>query len=113
MDAQRSIQLARQASVPIYAISFIPAPVDLLSKEKRDALLLMAGYSRETGGRDYTVLKSEDLGAAMSQIQQDLRHQYVIGFEPPPRKGAAYRRIVLETTRRGLRVRCRTGYQQD
>jgi VWFA-related protein len=113
LEAQRAIQLARQASVPIYAISFIPTPVELLSKERQDGLRLLAGFARETGGRDYAVRSRDELGAAMTQIQQDLRHQYVIGFEPPPRRGAAYRRIILETTRGGLRVRCRTGYQQD
>ncbi len=112
-DAQRAIELARRASVPIYAISFIPAPVELLGQEKRDALLVLGGFARETGGHDYAVRNPEELGVAIAKIQQELRHQYVIGFEPMSRKGAAYRRIRLETNRGGLRVRCRTGYQQD
>ncbi len=113
LDALRAVEIARRASVPIYAISFIPAPVDLLGEEKRDALRMLARFARETGGRDFTVRVPEDLTEAMDRIQADLRHQYVIGFEPPPRPGAAYRRIRLETTRSRLKVRARTGYYQE
>ena len=113
LDAQRAFEIARRASVPIYAISFIPAAVEFLSPDKQDALTVLEGFSTETGGRDFMVQNPGELGAAMDRILLDLRHQYVIGFEPPPRSDSAYRRILLETTRTRLRVRARAGYFQN
>jgi Ca-activated chloride channel family protein len=103
--------MARRVSVPIYAVSFIHAPPELLSEESRDALMVLEQFCRETGGRPFTIQKPDDLRAAVASIQADLRLQYVIGFQPGAKESAeAFRRIRLETNRPRLHVRCRTGY---
>jgi Ca-activated chloride channel family protein len=109
-----AVQVARQVSVPIYPISFLQAPADLLSPENRDALLLLERFSRETGGKPFRIQRPEELRSAMASIQNDLRLQYVLGFQPAARTGsAAFKRIILETNRSRLHVRCRTGYYAD
>jgi len=114
MPALSAMQAARQVSVPIYAISFLHVPPDMLSMESREALQLLERFCRETGGRPFTVQKPDDLRAAVASIQSDLRLQYVIGFQPGVHEiTATFRRIRLETVRPGLRVRCRAGYYTD
>jgi Ca-activated chloride channel family protein len=110
LDALRAVQTARQASVPIYAISFLPAPLQMLSQAKKEAVQILERFARETGGRAFTIETPPDLPAAVQRIQTDLRHQYVIGFQPPPREGDQFRRIRLETRKAKLRVQCRAGY---
>jgi len=110
MDALRAVQHARQASVPIYAISFLPAPLEMLSQARKDAVYTLERFARETGGRAFTIEQPPDLPAAIQRIQTDLRHQYLIGFQPPGREGNDFRRIRIETRKSNLRVQCRTGY---
>jgi Ca-activated chloride channel homolog len=110
LDALKAVHTARQASVPIYAISFLPAPLEMLSHAKKEAVQILERFARETGGRAFTIENPPDLPAAMQRIQSDLRHQYVIGFQPPPRDGQEFRRIRLETRKAKLRVQCRAGY---
>ena len=110
MEALTAVQVARQASVPIYTISFLPAPLEMLSSAKKEAMSIMERFARETGGRSFAVETPPDLPAAIRRIQTDLRHQYVIGFQPPEKEGKAFRRIRIETRKSKLVVRCRTGY---
>lgn len=110
LGALRAVQTARQASVPIYAISFLPAPLEMLSQVKKEAVQILERFARETGGRAFSIETPPDLPAAVQRIQSDLRHQYVIGFQPPPREGQDFHRIRLETRKAKLRVQCRAGY---
>ena len=109
--ALQAVQLARQVSVPIYAVQFVPVAPELLSEESREALLLLARFCRETGGHMITIEKPADLTAAMTSIQNDLRLQYVLGFQQDSDKGPdKFRRIRLATNRSSHMVRCRSGY---
>jgi len=106
-----AVRLARQVSVPIYTVSFIPSERGLLSEDSRTSLLLLERFSRETGGALFTIRHPEDLQEAIGRIQQDLRSQYVIGFSPDSGGSKrAFRHIRIETRHSKLRVRTRTGY---
>ena len=65
--------------------------------------------STETGGRFFEVTKKEPLQKVYSDIEDDLRHQYSIGFTPTD-KGTGYRRVHLTTKQKGLTVQTREGY---
>jgi hypothetical protein len=66
-------------------------------------------YSAETGGMLFAVRDPDELKDAVAAIYEDLRYQYVIGFEPISRHGG-FRHVRLEASKRGLTVRTRTGY---
>jgi len=67
--------------------------------------------SRETGGRMFQVSKKEPLSHVYDQIEQDLRHQYSIGYSPDTASmKTGYRRIHLTTKQKGLIVQTREGY---
>jgi VWFA-related protein len=67
--------------------------------------------SRETGGRMFQVSKKLSLGQVYDQIEQDLRHQYSLGYTPESTAAPrGYRRIRLTTKQKGLIVQTREGY---
>ncbi|MCH7803295.1 MAG: VWA domain-containing protein [Acidobacteria bacterium] len=75
-----------------------------------DGKKILERLARETGGSMFEVTAEQSLGEIFQKIEEELRHQYSIGFTPN-REGSeqAFRRIRL-TTRNGLTVRCREGY---
>ena len=66
----------------------------------------------ETGGRLFEVSKKESIDHIYSEIAQDLRNQYDLGYTPD-RSGAAaagYHKIQLTAKRKDLIVQAREGY---
>jgi VWFA-related protein len=81
----------------------MPAPVN--GKKVLERL------STETGGRFFEVSKKEPLEKVYQEIEEDLRHQYSMGYTPDrTEKVSGYRRIHLTTKQKGLIVQTREGY---
>ncbi len=76
---------------------------------KRDVLDVLA---RQTGGRAYFPSSYEDLSAAFKQIDDELRSQYLIAYEPSnAAKDGSFREIqVAVPGRQDVRVFHRKGY---
>ena len=67
--------------------------------------------SRETGGRMFQVSKKQTLDQVFEEIEQDLRHQYSLGYTPDSTTAErGYRKIRLTTKQKGLIVQTREGY---
>jgi VWFA-related protein len=65
----------------------------------------------ETGGRTIVVRSERNLEAAFDQISEELRNQYTLGYySTNTKRDGTYRRIKVETTRKGLDVLTRRGY---
>lgn len=76
-----------------------------------DGRKVLDQISRETGGRMFQVSKKEPLSRVYEQIEQDLRHQYSLGYTPDTTTAQrGYRRIRLTTKQKGLIVQTREGY---
>ena len=75
-----------------------------------DGEKILERLARETGGSMFEVTAEQSLEEIFQKIEEELRHQYSIGYTPS-RDGSekAFRRIEL-TTRKCLTVRCREGY---
>ena len=59
--------------------------------------------SENTGGRAYFPRNENELRHAFTQIQIDLRSQYLLAYEPSnPKKDGTYRKIQIETTNPAL-----------
>jgi Ca-activated chloride channel homolog len=72
---------------------------------------ILRQFSDQTGGYAFFPYRVDDLAESFVQIGEELRSQYFIAYapvEPPP--GGQYRRIDVQTTRKGLTVRTRKGY---
>jgi len=72
--------------------------------------------AERTGGRAFFPKKQEDLQAAFTEIEQELRTQYLIAYSSTNKKrDGAYRRIAVEITnpdlqKEKLQIRHRPGY---
>ena len=58
---------------------------------------------------NFKVTSKQTLESIFQQIQDELRHQYSIGY-PPPSEAHGFRSISLTTRTSGLKVQCRSGY---
>lgn len=68
-------------------------------------------FASETGGRVIEPRNEKKLEEAFDQIAEELRSQYIIGYTPGnPARDGTYRKIKLESTRKGMRILTRKGY---
>jgi len=70
----------------------------------------LARLSKETGGRLFVVSKKEPLDRVYSQIEDELRSQYSLGYTPEKDARPGYRKIRIATKQNGLIVQSRAGY---
>src|SRR5271165_4389845 len=76
-----------------------------------DGKKVLERISRETGGRFFEVSKKQPIDQIYSQIEQELRNQYSLGYAPDKAvAGAGYHKINLTTTNKDLIVQTREGY---
>jgi VWFA-related protein len=69
----------------------------------------LARVAEETGG-GYTEIKfGQDLGAAFSQVADELHSQYLLGFAPPKRDGKVHD-IDVKLMAKGMKARARKSY---
>ncbi len=73
---------------------------------------MLERLSRETGGRMFVVSKKESIEQIYSQIQDELRNQYNLGYTPDRagNSGSDYRHIHLAVKEKDLQVQAREGY---
>jgi VWFA-related protein len=66
---------------------------------------------QETGGRLFEIKKNQDVAQIYTQIAEELRAQYRLGYTPTQEAAAAgYHQIDLSTHQKGLVIQTRDGY---
>jgi Ca-activated chloride channel family protein len=96
------LRRARQSDVMVYPIA--------LGRERPPMFVELASL---TGGRSFHLREPKDLQSTLQAVAEDLRTQYLIGYEPavPPRQeGDDWRAITVQVNRPGATVRARSGY---
>jgi VWFA-related protein len=79
-----------------------------------DGKKILEQISKETGGRLFEVSKKDTVEQIYSQIEDELRNQYDLGFTPTEQAGAAgYHKLQLTTKKKDLTVQTRDGYYSD
>ena len=97
---QDVIDFALKSDVTIYAIA-IRDPNFSEGKLDKDALRKV---SDRTGGRAFFPRQFSELQSSFSQIDQELRSQYLIGYSPTNKnRDGSYRRVRIEVINPGLR----------
>ena len=116
--ADEVIARSRALDVPIYAISVIsplddPASHSFLGKKDAGqaaaATEMLARYAELSGGTAYRVSNPAALRMAADRIAGELKHQYRLGWDPPSGP-SRFRRVVVQSTRKGVTIRTRSGY---
>jgi VWFA-related protein len=78
-------------------------------EEHADGKKVLERISRETGGRMFQVSKKEAVGQIYSQIQEELRNQYSLGYTPNASE-PGYHKILVAAKKKDLVVQARDGY---
>ncbi len=90
---EQALEYAQRAAVPIYAIGLgiRGAEIDVKSKINR--------LCAETGGTSYYIDDVSDLSRIYTDIQNELRSQYVLGFYPNAgvKTGGKWREVSVQT----------------
>jgi Ca-activated chloride channel homolog len=106
--------IASSIDVPVY-IMVVVSPFDRSGKstvddQQLDAVLHgpLASLAHWTGGEIYAALGPAQDSLAAQQIVSELRHEYLIVFQPDSRPG--WHPIEIRTRQKDLVVRARSGY---
>ena len=83
------------------------------SEERPDGKKILDRISKETGGRLFEVSKKQPIDDIYSQIEEELRNQYSLGYTPATDSGAGYHKIQLTTKDKDQIVQTRDGYYGD
>ncbi len=101
---EEAIDMALRANVIVYTISTnFPSggPGDKVMQRIADA----------TGGRAFEPFQLQQVADAFAQIQDDLRSQYELSYQPPNSvHDGRFRTIEISSLRKGMKVRSRNGY---
>ncbi len=71
---------------------------------------LFETLARLSGGRATATRQPDELPRIFRRFASELRHQYLLGYQPDTAAGPGYRRLEVRVTRPGLVVRARAGY---
>jgi VWFA-related protein len=76
-----------------------------------DGKKVLQRISKETGGRFFEVSKKEPINQIYTQIEEELRNQYNLGYSPDKAVASeGYHKISLTTTNKDLIAHTREGY---
>lgn len=103
---EEAVEMAQRAEVIIYAIS------TNVSGSKNPGDKVLERFAETTGGRVFFPYKIQDVADAFTEIQDELRSQYVIAYRPQNFiANGKYRPITIEPSKnKTLKVRTRKGY---
>jgi VWFA-related protein len=108
---------AHHADAIIYSIRYYdrtayagPFGTGIGQNEGSRGMKALKALSQESGGRVFDLTKDRSLRENFSEIQEELRNQYSLGYTPPNIGGSGFRRISLRTKNTKLKVVTRAGY---
>jgi VWFA-related protein len=111
-----AIEAAQRADTLVYSILFEDPEAyggvfGRMGTRMPNGRKVLDQISRETGGRLCEVSKKQTLAKVYDEIDEDLRHQYSLGYSPDRADDArGYHKIHLTTKQKGLTVQTREGY---
>ena len=107
-----AIEAAQKADTIIYSIYYVDHGFYMQAGMmggggKRD----LDKMSEETGGHVFTVSKKHPLSEVFKEIQDELRNQYAIGYEPTNAvRDGSFRHLEIKVDNPDDRVQARNGY---
>ncbi len=105
--------IASSIDVPVYIVAVMspldrPGAATAVKTAHPVPVGNLADLARWTGGRSFIASVPDESAAAVREMVAELRHQYLIAFEPGFRPG--WHQLEVRTDDRRLQVRSRSGY---
>jgi VWFA-related protein len=104
LNAAEAARVVRLVDVPVYTIS-VDSPLARPNDPAADSLKNLA---RATGGESFATSSPAHTSLAVRQIVSELRHRYLIAFEPGAPAG--WHSLAVRTIHKDFIVRARSGY---
>lgn len=105
---QGAIEAAQKSDAIIYSIYYTDPRYSMWGGGSDSDLKKM---STETGGRVFEVSRNRSLQQIFTEIDEEMRSQYAIGYAPPnPQRDGSFRKIEIKTENKDYRVAARKGY---
>lgn len=102
---EEAIEMAQRAEVIVYAIS------TNISGVKQQGDKVLERIAEATGGRPFFPFQMTDVANAFSEIQDELRSQYLLAYVPEDfQPDGRFRTIEISATQKQFHVRARRGY---
>ena len=107
ISRDKSIEAAQKADAIIYSIYYADPRYQEFGNGEGDLRRL----SSETGGREFHVDRRNTLEDAFTELQEEMRSQYSIGYTSPhPERDGSYHKLDIRTTSKDNKVQARKGY---
>jgi Ca-activated chloride channel homolog len=103
---EEAIEMAQRSEVIIYAISTNVSGMKLRGDK------VLERMAEATGGRAFFPFKLEDISNYFTEIQEELRSQYLLAYKPPPdfQADGRFHSIDIFADNKNLHVRAKKGY---
>ncbi len=98
------LEFARHTGVAVYTIGM---NLEVRETEIRGMLMRLA---RETGGASYFIERASQLEKIYEQIEEELRSQYLVGYQSSRLGGEEFREVEVRLDKPGLRAKTIPGY---
>jgi VWFA-related protein len=113
-DEVRKVLLSH--GITVYAVGVDTAAMPIYDKLNRIRLIgfgygnILGKYASDTGGDTFASIDRQSIEEAYSRITEVARNQYTLGYNAKATASSAFRSIVVNVHRPGLRVQTKDGY---
>jgi Ca-activated chloride channel family protein len=106
------IDVARAVDTPVYVFALGDEARKIQERQSPESPLRpLRHVAEQTGARFFVIAGPEDAERAAEELATDLRHQYVLAFQPEATRDGRFRPLTVEVSEPGLTVRTRPGYR--
>ena len=103
-----AVKAAQEADAVVYGIHYED---DERTSSRRNGMSALEKLSEPTGGRTFHVSGKVPLAEIFTQIGEEMRNQYGLGFKPPADgKDGEFHKLEVKSTKAGLKAQSRSGY---
>jgi len=113
-DEVRKVLLSH--GITVYAVGVDTAAMPIYDKLNRIRVIgfgygnILGRYASDTGGDTFASIDRQSIEEAYSRITEVARNQYTLGYNAKATASSAFRSIVVNVHRPGLRVQTKDGY---
>jgi len=115
-ELERQLKESESQIYTIATVAFlnpILQPKPQVMTEAQRGRMFLEDLSAKTGGMNFAVSSSADIGKAAATIGRALRNQYTLGYAPAGTGDGKWHKITVKVAGSGRKTYARTGYHPD